>query len=276
MMRPTRLRRERCGGQAMVEFVIGAVLFLIPVFLMIPVLGKYLDAKSTATVASRYAAWERTVWYAGSASSVAWPGNVKDDGEIANEIRQRLFSEGAGIADGDKAANDFGGGGQRVLYHNRDGSSMLADYGAIGQGITNDDAPGIVNDIVNLIVTVTDALGSFTLETKGLYTSTVTVNLGTQPIGMSLYDDPTKAFDPGVLGFTERNVILANGWSANGASHVKSQVQGLTPTSIFTNPVVEVIWTIAKVLLTPFAPEVWLLELGKVEPDVVPPDRLTD
>ncbi len=260
----------------MTEFVVGAVLFLVPVFLIIPVLGKYLDAKATATVAARYAAWERTVWYAGGTSSVTWPGNEKTDAQLRNEIRQRLFSEGTAIANGDMGAASWGGSGHKVLYRNRDGSSMLANYDAVTQGISNDDSPGIANDLVNLIVTVTDALGSFTLETKGLYNATVAVNLGILPIGMTLYDDPGLAFNPGTLGFTERNVILANGWNANGSGHVKTQVQGLTPTSIFSNPVVDVIWTIAKVLMTPFAPEVWLIEFGKIEPDIVPPDRLVN
>ena len=52
----------RSGGQAMTEFVIGVVLFALPVFLLIPVVGKYLDMRATAVQAARYVAWERTVW----------------------------------------------------------------------------------------------------------------------------------------------------------------------------------------------------------------------
>ena len=50
-------------GQAMTEFVISATYVLIPLFIAIPLLAKYIDIKQASVQAARYAAWEYTVWY---------------------------------------------------------------------------------------------------------------------------------------------------------------------------------------------------------------------
>lgn len=54
-------RRQR--GQAMTEFVIAATYVLVPLFVAVPMLAKYLDIKQAAVQAARYEAWEYTVWY---------------------------------------------------------------------------------------------------------------------------------------------------------------------------------------------------------------------
>lgn len=271
----TSATKSRQRGQAMSEFVITGVLFLIPVFLLVPLFGKYIDMKGQAVLGARYAAWERTVWYGGTSASVDWPGAAKSADEIRNEVRQRVFSEGAGIASGDKSAGSFGGSGVKTGWYNRDSSAMLADYNAVAQSTENRDTPGIANDVLNLLVTVADAIGPFNLEMKGLQVADVSVTANTLPIGMSLSGDASKSFNPGPLTFSDRSAVLSNTWAANGASHVKSQTQGLTPTSIFQNPVVKVIWDVARIAFgVVAAPELLFLEIGKVEPDVVPPDRL--
>ena len=269
----TIARRQR--GQAMTEFVITAVLFLIPVFLLVPVLGKYIDMKGQAILGARYVAWERTVWYGGASASVDWPGAAKSDAELHNEVRRRVFSESSNIAANDKSGTTWAGSGVKTAWTNRNGSAMLANYDAVSQNLSNEDTPGIASDVLSLIVTVTDAVGPFNLEMKGLQVAEVSVTAHTQAINMSLQGDASKAFNPGPLTFSDRSAVLSNTWAANGASHVKTQTQGLTPTSIFQNPVVKTIWDIARIAFGAVAaPELLFLEIGKVEPDVVPPDRL--
>ena len=82
---------RRGSGQALVEFLIAATLVLIPMFLIVPLLGKYMDLKATAIQAARYAAWERTVFFNGT----DWPAADKDDLKIQREIQQRFFSDTA-------------------------------------------------------------------------------------------------------------------------------------------------------------------------------------
>ena len=48
----------------MTEFLICASFVLIPLFLGLSMLAKYIDIKQAAVQAARYEAWEYTVWYA--------------------------------------------------------------------------------------------------------------------------------------------------------------------------------------------------------------------
>lgn len=258
----------------MTEFVLGAVLFLIPVFLIVPMLGKYLDVKSSTVQAARYVAWERTVWYGGASASVAWPSREKTDGEIQNEVRRRIFSENSALSRDDKTGTAWAGAGAKALWKNHNGTSMLQNYGDVVTAVANDQPDSIVNDVLTLAVTVADALGPFTLETKGLFSGQVSTSVYTPAINMSL--SGTDSLAARVLTVTDKNVILSNTWSANGKAHVREQTIGLAPLGIFQKHPMDYIMTVLQIVMTPFAPEFvpgWL-ELGKVADDVVPPDRL--
>jgi hypothetical protein len=240
--------RHRTGrGQAMTEFVIGAALFLIPVFLLIPILGKFIDVKAATIQGARYAAWERTVWYGGDDSSVDWDSNVRSTETIEQQMKAKFVDTN--------------------LWKDRVGNDMLQSYDGT---ITNDKSPGTANDLLSFAVTVADALGPFTLEMNGLYTATATLSAtNVRGIGAPLGSTTNlQTFDNFNLEFTDKDVILANGWNAGSPEMVKTQVQGLTPTSIlrYINPFLDA--------LIPFAPELSTIEFGKIEPDIVPPDRL--
>lgn len=237
----------------MVEFVIGATLFLIPVFLIIPLLGKYADMKSAVVQAARYNAWERTVWYGGTSSSSGdWEGNDKSESQIKTEMVSKFLT------------ND--------LWYDRAGRAMTASS---SNSITNEDSPGTANTILGFAVTVADALGPFTLEMKGLYSGNASLSTAAiTPIGVVLGEPGgLQKWDSLNLTISDKNVILANGWGANGADHVKSQVQGLTPTSILSNSVIDAVrWILVAAGFWELTPLV--LELGKIVVDEVPPDRL--
>ena len=56
----TRINPDRCVGSAMTEFSV-LTLAMIPLLFAIPMIGKLIDVRQTAVMASRYAAWENTV-----------------------------------------------------------------------------------------------------------------------------------------------------------------------------------------------------------------------
>lgn len=265
-------------GQAMTEFVIGTILFLMPLFLIIPMMGKYADVKATAAQTARYVAWERTVWYGGASASVTWPGNSKSEAAIKNEARKRVTEDGTKLSDNDKSASAFATGGARNMWHNRDSSAMLKNYGdASIDAINNKSSPDIATgDVLGSITSVTSITG-FNLETNGFYNGDAAIKVTTLPIGTNLTGSSSGRFDPGVLTFKDHNVILSNTWSGNGASHVKSQTAGLAPLGLVDKSGAgDILQTIGCVAMALFAPEICFLEVGKIEPDVVPPDRLTD
>lgn len=276
-MQPSR-SATRQNGQAMTEFVIGTLLFLLPLFLIIPMLGKYADIKATAAQSARYVAWERTVWYGGSSASVSWPGNSKSEAQIANEARQRIIAFGQGLSSNDGSNGGYANPGARLLWHNRDATPLLKNYNDAGVGtVSNQNSPDTATGTVLQAITAVTSITGFNLETKGLYTGSASIKVVTLPIGLSLDGTGADRFDPGPLTFTDKNVILANGWSANGSAHVRSQTAGVAPLGLLGDPTLQpVIQAAGCLLLVAFTPEFCLLEIGKIEPDVVPPDRLTD
>lgn len=272
------IRRRLARGQAMVELLIVGGFVLVPLFLAIPLLAKYMDVRNAAVQASRYAAWERTVWFGGDAASEAqllgwtsstkWKANEKNDSAIRQDIAVRQLA---------RAGDGFitGGGnhqGTNLFWQDRT-STVLANYNDVQNSIAARDAPGTMNAVLDPIVSVASLLGPFVLEMKGNYKATV--NISARDIDTSHF-----LFKPNTtVGFQESNVLLANGWSANGANDtsktsVRQQVKGLTPLSLLNVEVggfniTKLILSIASIL----APELSKFEPGKIEPDVIPADR---
>ena len=94
-------------GQAMAEFSVTAVFVLVPIFLLIPLVGKYIDLRHTAVQSARQAAWERTVWFERSASGVdtvpkASSAPFRSDIEIERVAVNRVMgASGRGLDVGD-------------------------------------------------------------------------------------------------------------------------------------------------------------------------------
>lgn len=303
-MKPTQHLSQR--GQAMVEVLIVASMVLVPLFLALPTLAKYLDLRSHAVQAARYAAWERTVYFGGdSASEIGWFGltnswvaNEKSDAKIRAEIATRLLSRtdaSSAFSSADKSATDFSNGGRKLLWQDRNGGSMI-EYaqvaGSADQGCNPGDiksttlgyecAPGTINRLLSPIASLAATLGPFTLEMGGKYTATVT--LGAERFSDdSFLINTTLARRP----MTETAIVLGNGWSAQGPDEkdktsVVQQVKGLTPLSLLATTVniptigdisiLDVVQTVFSIWAPELSPR--RLEIGKVKPDEVPEDRL--
>ena len=268
------------SGQALVEFLITATLVLIPMFLIVPLLGKYMDLKATAIQAARYAAWERTVWF----GHADWAAGQKTDLQVQREIQRRFFSDTATVKlqSNDGNATGWGGTGPKPLWRDRAGNPMLVTYDAnVTQGVVKDETPGLINDILDPVVSAISFVGgllgaAFVLDMDSLYTSTVNVQtVQTRPIRQVI--DRGAATGAVTPLFSEKNVLIANGWSANGAAQVKAQTEGLTPTSFLQRSPLSDVLTVIQYLAYVFAPELNPNHLklgGEIKPDVVPGDRL--
>jgi len=68
------------GGQALTEFIVVA-LALIPLFLLLPVIGKYQDIAHSVQLASRYAAFDAMI-----RNDVS--GTWKPESQLAEEVRR--------------------------------------------------------------------------------------------------------------------------------------------------------------------------------------------
>jgi hypothetical protein len=309
----------------MVEALIAAALVMVPLFLAIPVIAKYMDIKAYTVQAARYAAWERTVWFGGAAAesfgigsggtfSNKWDANEKTDEQIRVEIGARLLSDSGTTAfkDTDKTAGSWVGGSSKPLWRDRRGNTLLDNYGDVSNNtrggytalgsydasLASDKAPGTVNDLITPLVNAGSVVSNFMVDTRGLYTADVTIavkqvayntNAGLGPCATCTVDDYIAT--GAKLGFSAKSVILANGWNANGPGSqddystvagkkkmsVYNQVRGLTPSSLLQpddGGIIAGIMSVLKVVALVFFPELSTIELGRIEVDRVPPDRL--
>ncbi len=116
----------------MTEFVIAAAFVLLPLFVFIPMFGKYIDMKHSAIQAARYQAWEYTVWYndiddrgilenfnSGDAGFII---PEKTQAETLNEARVRTMSR-VGFYETDNPAT-AGAGAIRTVR----GADMFEEY----------------------------------------------------------------------------------------------------------------------------------------------------
>lgn len=111
----TNSRQAR--GTATTEFLVSLAVF-VPLFITIPVIGKYISFKQKNIESNRYAVWERTVW---SDEKGRWNDNEnsKTDDGIAKEVDRRLYgSQIQGMASTDITENS--------LWTDRNRNKMLA------------------------------------------------------------------------------------------------------------------------------------------------------
>lgn len=270
-------------GQAMTEFLV-ICMVLVPVFLAIPMLGKYMDIQHSAIQGTRYLAWERTVWSPGS----------KSDAQLENEMRKRVFGGPAiavKAADGTAVPASY-----NPLWKDVGGRPMLADYAAVNGSTGSADGettPGVIYnkvvttllDIFNEVSGWLDAIGgvrqaSFQINVKGMYSGTIGVNIAEQG----------QAAQPGLVSGAPHiaaistnvrpNVIITDAWGASepGSGHhctkgqdARSelcQVASLVPTTALSGWFSTLIHDVGYVI-----PEFKGLDFGRIEPGAAPKDR---
>ena len=262
------------AGQAMTEFSIAATFVLIPLFLMIPLLGKFLDMKASTIQAARYAAWERTVWTNSSDWTSHADSLTKDDSVLKTELTKRFFSDNCQ----DFSELSCGGGGNKQFWKDHTGTNMSgspAHNEASSEGAGTDVYTGSAG-IFSLYINkpIKSLVGSdFKLDTDSLYTSSVTFQ--------ATKTSPMARVNAGLIApqFAENSVLLANGWSANGPKFVDKQTNGLAlPSLLAIEPIKTVVQAMQTVLSVLGYSELGANNLritgNNLQPDLVPPDRL--
>ena len=277
MTRPSSARVQR--GQAMVEFVVAALFFLVPLFLAIAALGKFLDVQHSAEMASRYGAWERTVWYdsTGSAFDGINKPNSKSATDINNEIGARLLSDRSTnatvIRNDDKTASSFKNGLDPMWRDNAGKAYMdtyaqlastnvaeapkkdvagaiLSKLGGVGvQGVVG-FSPPVPNKTLAIANVKFDKVGAKSEAYKRLWSET--------PVWAGLQFEATGA-------------ILSNTWGANARQGTEGMVRASVPLAGTAGKFLDT----AVLGLTPCDITIPVrVEVGKVAVDVVPADRL--
>lgn len=251
---PTQTAAQTClryqRGQSTVEFVVLA-LVLVPLLLILPLIGKYMDVAQTTAIASRYVAFEGSVRH--SSSTDGW----KTDADLAQEVRRRFFSNSDAPVKTSDTAGNFNAH-RNTLWFDHKGNPILPTFASdVSVTTTKESMKHPLGAILHA--------GSLGLSYDNLYTGQVAVNLANVP-GLS-------PFDALGLSIGRSTTLLADPWAASGPTMVRSKIQGATVAFPYQPLQIED----AAVRGLGFAYDVWEPHgpnIGAVEPDVVPTDRL--
>jgi len=281
------------AGQSMTEFLICASFALVPLFLGISLLGKYIDIKQSAIQAARYEAWEYTVWYADDTEPMtgfnAVPQPVKSTALTHAETKQRFFTDPSNgdpanilpITDLDKTI----AWNPNQLWVDHSGAPLYTGVDGSGSSLkSSEDTPTIpvIGDVMNTLFDIIDfafsAIGSlmsfigssvgFTaINTDGYANSTVSMQVAVDPMFRRLDDTTTNITDANsnTLDFQSTASVLSDGWNAGGVEHTFNQAGGAVPTVLLGElfdaiPGFNTIWNIVSIL----APEMRFCNPGGI------------
>jgi hypothetical protein len=232
-------------GQSTVEFVVLA-LVLAPLFIAVPLLGKYIDLMNAAESASRYVAFEAMA----RNSANSW----KTDAELATEVRRRFFSNSdAPIKTADVAGNFAAH--RNPMWTDHTGRPFLDRF---------EEDVGVRTKVEsrNAIASAHTIAGSLGLSERNWYTASVTVRAAAIP--------EFAPFDAAGLSISRRTVLLGDAWTARSAADVRSRIEG-SPYTYPPDAARDMFNLVGMVPPTIYDPR---MRMGDHDWDVVPCDRL--
>lgn len=239
-------------GQSTIEMIILS-LVLVPLFLIVPILGKYMDMAQTTSIASRYVAFEGTTHH--NASLSGW----KSDTELAKEVRRRFYSQHSLSIKTNDVVSEIDED-RNGLWVDHRGDALLADFNQVSVNTKKQSISSIFNGLTSLF----DFSDDFELDNDNLYRGEVNVQLANIE-GLT----PFNALN---LNIRRHTVVLVDPWASKYASEVANKVKdaGL----IFPHQVLNASASLLKPAISLFEFNASAPEIGKVEPDYVPNDRL--
>jgi hypothetical protein len=171
--------RQKQAGQAMTEFIISASFFLIPLFLSMSLIAKYIDIKQANIQAARYQAWEYTVWFANDTErGIDYStGSINNGGEVMSgfnafdlpvksaattrsESKQRFYTDpGDEFTTAPITATDgttgWAGSPRNPLWKDHKGVQLYSGQDGINANLTSStDTPTlpVIGDAINILL----------------------------------------------------------------------------------------------------------------------------
>jgi hypothetical protein len=196
-------RRQR--GQAMVEFMVAAVV-VIPLFVLVPLIGKYLDIKQSSIAASRKLAFECTVRYEDCAS-------LNTNPVFADEIRTRFFAgNGNEVLSNDRPQQDeLTDAGGNPLWVDRQGRPLLERFSDVGIRADQRNVDVGAASAANAAPQVGPQQFGLQLN-RGVFDARVQVRLSRDNGGENFLEQ----LDSLALTMQHHTAILTNAWNAAG------------------------------------------------------------
>lgn len=241
----------RQSGAALTEFVVAATV-MVPLFIAIPLLGKYADMNHAAVSAARYVAWERAI-----------NGNNKTDQDIAEDVRVRILGNTKnGVATGN-VSNDGNLSAYNPLWVDHGGNRLLATY---------QDA-NVASSDSNF--TQSKLLVDFVRNKMGLSDDGLREGM----VGIAVANIPNfQPLDSINLNIFRNHVVAGDGWAAASPSDAANRSRQALSANL--NAVSKSYFRMIKTFgdgmkyLHPLGQEFNGLAIEYVDPDAIPADRV--
>lgn len=241
--------RDAASGQSTTEFLVLA-LVLVPLFLSLPLLGKYLDLTQATEQAARYVAFETAI----QGPARPTPGA----GTLASEVRQRFFSlPQAPILSrsGEASATAHV---PNPLWTDHRGHHLLDDPAsriAVELAAREDSTPAV----------------ALLAGPRGLDLPTGNEHAGT--IRVTPRDIPgLPPFENLGLAISRHQILLGHTWSAAGSVDYARRIERAGPLAYPIQPLALIGSTVGRIL-----PPLVLdraIEVGRIDAEILPCDRL--
>lgn len=227
------LPRRRQRGQAMTEFVVIA-LALVPLFLLMPMIGKYQDLAHATEMASRYVAFDAIANNANSKKG------FKSEAQLAAEVRRRFFSNSdAPIKTGDEAG-DFNAN-RNHMWVTPQGDPLIkqfadvtVSFGAARGPKPADGISGGSDDNPFNVPTPFHVANELGLK-SGLYTANVSVTLANVQELLGSYAGTYGELSKLNLSITRSTSLVVDPWTASGPDKIDQRLSNVQvfPASLF-------------------------------------------
>lgn len=251
----------------MTEFLACASFVLVPLFLSVSLLAKYIDIKQTTIQAARYEAWEYTVWYANDGETMsgfdAVDQPIKSTALTQQETLQRFFTDpGDETSTSQITSTDSSTGWSTAtanpLWTDHRGDALYSGNAGSSDSLdSSDETPTIpvVGDVMNTMLDIIDfafsaigdlmslvgsSVGFTAINTDSYVNSNFSVEVNVDPAFVN-YDDmrlgtaagergTSDELTGGTLDFTTSASVLSDAWNAGGVDHTYNQAGGTVPT----------------------------------------------
>lgn len=260
-------RYRRQGGQALTEFIVVAVA-MVPLLLLVPMIGKYQDLAHATQMASRYAAFDATI-FGNTTGFNPW----KPPAQLADEIRRRYYGNAnAPVKTGD-VAGEFESD-RNVAWRDPYGNALIRNFNDVSVSFGEDAATqeggfdsATDGNVFNAVpIAKASRIG---LQARGVYNANVSTKLANLPAGIK----SIQPFDTLDLSIRRHTSLLFDPWSAPDTERTESRVKTLAPLNSAVSA------------LSPFIDiAIFAIDMGKFTGpkfgnlkawrDVVPADRL--
>lgn len=219
----TRARRtaRRAGGQALTEFVVIA-LALVPLFLLMPMIGKYQDISHATEMASRYVAFEAIANNDGM-------GSYKPPAQLAQEVRRRFFSNSDAPIKTNDEAGDFKAN-QNLFWVDAQGDALIKRFNDVSVSFgsarkpNHADGKSAAADGKPFNVPSPFKVGEEMGLRSGLYTANVSVVVANlADIGPS-YASTYEEFKNLNLTVTRHTSVVTDTWTARDPAQIESRI----------------------------------------------------